>query len=293
MIPPLLRPLSHFITSTCILFIMGHSSAFAAQEQPALPPRKSPPVIILKLDDVSQKEGTILPAFRKMAELLEARKIKGSFGVISAVGWPGAQPLQESGPEYIDWVKKLHASGQIEFWFHGWDHAGHDINGESHCEFHGRSAEEQKERIVRAQKLAFEKFGFNYHTFGPGGGASKYPTFDDATLQALQDEPNMKVFLYPKAIDEPGKKLESKGKVVILDRIWDVNLEKSVGQPDFNWFLQGYSKHPDREYFVLQGHPNTWDDAKFGEVTKIIDFLIQQKAVFMTPSEYAALKSKK
>ena len=37
-------------------------------------PRKSPPVIILKLDDVSQKYGTILPDFIKMAEALEARE---------------------------------------------------------------------------------------------------------------------------------------------------------------------------------------------------------------------------
>ena len=86
--------------------------------------------------------------------------------------------------------------------------------------------------------------------------------------------------------------MEAAGKVTVLDRVADVNLERKVGEPDFNWFLEGYLKHPDREYFVLQGHPNTWDDVKFAEVLKIIDYLIQQHAVFMTPTEYAALKKK-
>jgi len=252
-----------------MLSVAGLASAIAADAQPKanpvpnLPARKSPPIIILKLDDLP---GTIAPSFRKMADLLEKRNIKGSFGVISAVTWPGAKPVQDGDPEYVEWVKKLHASGRVEFWFHGWDHAGHMENGESHNEFHGRTYEDQKARFDRGQKVAFEKFGFHYQTFGPGGGPSKYGI---------------------------GKKLEAQGKVMILDRVWDVNLEKSVGNPDFNAFVTGYAKHPDREYFVLQGHPNPWNDAKFEEVTKIIDFLIQQKAVFMTPSEFVAFKRKK
>ena len=254
--------------------------------------RKQPPVIILKLDDLSQKAGTILPSFRKMAELLAARHIKGSFGVICAVRWPGAQALEDSGLEYIDWVKQLHASGQIEFWFHGWDHATHEEAGEAHCEFNNRSYEEQKRRFDHAQKVAREKFGFVFQTFGPGGGISKFPTFDATTLQVLADDPFIKVWLSPKLADDASRKLEAAGKVTVLDRVADVNLERKVGEPDFNWFLEGYLKHPDREYFVLQGHPNTWDDVKFAEVLKIIDYLIQQHAVFMTPTEYAALKKK-
>ena len=257
-----------------------------------IPPRKNPPVIILKLDDISQQHGAILPRFKQMAELLEARNIKGGFGLVCDVSWPDAQSLENSGPEYIQWVKNLHASGRIEIWFHGWDHAGHTINGETHCEFHGRTYEEQKERFDRSQKLAFEKLGFHFQTFGPGGTVRNYLSYDAATAQVMAEDPYIHVWLYPKPLDEIGRKLESGGKVTILDRVMDVNLEKTVGNPDFNWFLEGYARHPDREYFVLQGHPNPWDDAKFEEVTKIIDFLIQEKAVFMTPSEYAACRRK-
>ncbi len=255
-----------------------------------LPKRGNPPIIILKLDDLSQKEGTILPGFLKMAALLEARKIKGSFGLICAVGWPGAQSLEQSGPEYIEWVKKLHHAGLIEIWFHGWDHAGHTENGEVHCEFHNRTYEEQKARFDNAQDIAKEKLGFHFQTFGPGGTMSKYPSIDENTLRVLAEEPYIQTYFAPTpAAYEEAKFLESEGKVV-LRRIPDVNLEKSVGQTDFKWFLTGYARHPDIDYFPLQGHPNTWDDAKFSEVFKIIDFLIQQKAVFMTPSEFAATR---
>lgn len=269
------------LTSTC-----NTGAAMSLSE------RKQPPVIILKLDDLSQKQGTILPSFRKMAEVLAARHIKGSFGVICAVRWPGAQALADSGPEYIDWVKQLHASGQIEFWFHGWDHATHEEAGEAYCEFNNRSYAEQKRRFDHAQKVAREKFGFTFQTFGPGGGLSKFPTFDATTLQVLADDPFIKVWLSPKLADDASRKLEAAGKVTVLDRVADVNLERKVGEPDFDWFLKGYLNHPDRDYFVLQGHPNTWDDAKFAEVLKILDYLIQQHAVFMTPAEYAALKKK-
>ena len=286
------KSLARLIVSISILSVTGLTSAIAADANPVpnLPARKSPPIIILKLDDLP---GTIAPNFKKMADILEARNIKGSFGVISAVSWPGAKPVQDGDAEYVAWVKKLHDSGRVEFWCHGWDHAGHMENGESHCEFHGRTYEDQKARFERCQKVAFEKFGFHYQTFGPGGGQSKYGTYDEATAKALQDDPYIKAWLFPTAINEIGKALAAQGKVMILDRQWDVNLEKSVGNPDFNLFVTGYAKHPDREYFVLQGHPNPWNDAKFEEVTKIIDFLIAQKAVFMTPSEFVAFKRKK
>ena len=277
-----------------MIYLSPQPHSHAQTNDPSLqevPPRNSPPVIILKLDDLTEMEGTIPPAFWKMAELLEARHIKGSFGVITAFGYPGVKSLQNSGLEYIEWVKRLYSLGVVEFWFHGWDHAVHNENGEDYCEFSHRSYEDQKQRFDRSQKIALEKFGFTYQTFGQGGGASKYPSFDESTLKVFAQDPLIKIWLYPKLIDESGRKLEQGGKI-ILDQVADVNLERSVGIADFNWFLQGYSKHPDRDYFVLQGHPNLWNNAQFDEVIKIIDYLIQQKAVFMTPSEYAAIGKK-
>lgn len=290
---PKLRTLLSLAASAGLFQAMIEPTTATAQEKTteelllSIPPRSKPPIVVLKLDDVSQKEGAILPAFRKMEVILEERKIKGSFGLICAVTWPGAQPLSESGQEYLDWVKKLHAGGLIEIWFHGWDHAGHTENGELYCEFNGRTQEEQKARIERAQKLAAEKLGFTFKTFGPGGSASKHPSMTDDTLRALSEDGSIRTVFYPKPLDDDARKANAEGKLVILDRVPGVGLEKKVGEPDFNACLKAYLKYPDRDYYVLQGHPNTWDDAKFAEVVKIIDFFISQKAVFMTPSELA------
>jgi peptidoglycan/xylan/chitin deacetylase (PgdA/CDA1 family) len=252
-----------------------------------LPARAKPPIIILKLDDVSQQHGAILPHFQRIIRILQSRRIKGSCGVICAAKWPGAQPLSDSKPEYYDWIKQLHASGEIEWWFHGWDHGAHEENGELHCEFHQRSYEDQKQRFERGQKVAFEKLGFHFRTFGPGGSKSPYESIDQNTMDVVADDPHINIMFYPKQLDERAQQLAAKGKTV-LGRVPGVSLERTTGIADFNLFREGYNKHPDSDYFVLQGHPNPWEESHFTEVEKILDFLQQQNATFMTPSEFAA-----
>jgi peptidoglycan/xylan/chitin deacetylase (PgdA/CDA1 family) len=257
------------------------------KEQPidpaSIPPRGQPPIIILKLDDLKQHHGKPLPHWDRVTAYLDARGIKGSIGVI-------CQTLAEATPQYMDWIRTRHASGNWEFWFHGWDHAGHKVDGKSYNEFKMRPYEEQKKRFDDAQRLAQEKLGFAFQTFGPPGGAAS-GMFDETTIRVMADDPHMKVWLYPQPIDAAGKQLETAGKVTILDRVWAVNLESAVGHPDLQAFLRGYAKNLDREYFVLQGHPAAWSDERFEEFGRIIDFLVQQKAVFMTPIEYAATRS--
>ena len=249
-------------------------------------PRAKPPVIIIKVDDMRQIDGRVHGLWIKLTDYLKARNIKASIGVLTST-------LGEATPQYTDWIKSKQASGDIEFWFHGWDHATHEVDGIKFNEFNKRTYEEQKQHFEGSQKLAAEKFGFPFATFGPPGGASN-GSFDTNTIRVISEDPHMKVWLYPQPLDDAGKKLEAEGKVTILDRVWPVNFESKVGQPDFQKFVEGYAKYPDREYFVLQGHPMNWGDpARFAEFAKIIDFLVEQKAVFMTPSEYAALKSSK
>lgn len=250
-----------------------------------LPQRKKPPVIIIKLDDVRQINGKVHGLWVRVAEFVKTRKIKASFGVV-------CQTLAEATPEYAQWIKDHQASGQIEFWFHGWDHGTHAVGDKQFNEFKERSYGEQKKRFDDSQKLAVEKLEFAFRTFGPPGGVSS-GSFDANTVRVMADEPNMKVWLYPQPLDELGKKLEAEGKVTILDRVWEVNIERSVGVPDYEKFVHGWAKHPNREYFVLQGHPMQWGNAeRFNEFVKIVDFLVEQKAVFMTPAEYAAARKK-
>ncbi|TSJ79538.1 polysaccharide deacetylase [Rariglobus hedericola] len=252
----------------------------AAATLPELPARKAPPVIILKLDDLRQIDGKVHASWIKIADYLKNRNIKVSFGII-------AQTLGEATPAYTQWIKDRQASGEIEFWFHGFDHAvWTNEAGKKLSEFGGRGFDEQWSRFERSQKLAKEKLGFEFATFGPGGGGALHQDADTAEVMAR--DPAMKVWLYPSPIDASGRKLAAGGKVTILDRVWAVNLEAAVGNPNFQRFVEGYAKNPGRDYFVLQGHPTHWAGARFDEFVKIIDFLVAQKAVFMTPSGYAA-----
>lgn len=246
--------------------------------------RKTPPIIIIKLDDVKQVRGNVSAPWIKVADFLKSRHIKGGFGIL-------CDTLPEATPQYIKWIKDLHDSGLIEFWFHGWDHGTHAVNGEELKEFNQRTYEEQKDRFDKSQKLALEKLGFSFATFGPPGGGTG-PGTDANTDRVMQDDPYMRAWLYPEPINEAGKALESKGKIVILDRVWQVNFESAVGVPDYQAFVTGYAANPQREYFVLQGHPAQWAGTRFDEFMRIIDFLVSQKAVFMTPAEFAATQKK-
>ena len=247
-----------------------------------LPSRKSPPIIIIKLDDVKQVRGNISVPWVKVADFLKSRQIKGGFGVV-------CETLQEAAPAYVKWIKEHHDSGLIEFWYHGWDHGTHVENGVELKEFNGRSYEDQKARFDKSQKLALEKLGFAFQTFGPPGGGTG-DGMDANTYRVMQADPYMKAWLYPQPMDDAGKALEGQGKVVILDRVWAVNFESAVGVPDFDRFVAGYAASPERDYFVLQGHPDPWGEARFNEFVRIIDFLVEQKAVFIHPSEYKKLR---
>jgi len=268
------------------------ASSVSAATPPAapvkLPARAKPPIIVLKLDDLRQHYGGRVHAgWQKVADYLKAKKIKAGIGVI-------CDTLEEARPSYVEWIRSRQQSGEIEFWFHAFDHKVHEENGVKYNEFNGRSYEEQKERLDRSQKLAKEKLGFAFHAFGPPGGVGS-ASFNEDTLRVMAGDPDMHVMLYPAPLSGNSPlttfarktMAESGGKFVILDVLWQVRLERPLFKPNFDSFVSGYAKYPNREYFMLQGHPAHWSEESFTEFTRIIDFLVAQHAVFMTPSEAA------
>jgi peptidoglycan/xylan/chitin deacetylase (PgdA/CDA1 family) len=252
---------------------------------------KAPPMIVLKLDDFGLAGLTHGPEkvvgpdhnWMRIEDFVEKRKIKVGIGIV-------VKSLEIAGQPLKDWMKKMHDTGMVEFWCHGYDHGGwKDDKGADHSEFFGRPYADQKQHLDMCQKLMMDNVGFPLTSFGqPGGPPDAH--FDAATVQAMQDDPYMKAWMYPQPMDKLGKELTAKGKVIVLDRVWAVNLESVVGHADFQSFLVGYAHNRGRSYFVLQGHPPLWGwgDGYFDEFYKIVDFLQSQGAVFMTPSECAA-----
>ncbi len=252
---------------------------------------QTPPKIVLKLDDFGLAGINKGPdklqgpdqSWKRIEKFATERKIKVGIGIVPKC-------LETCGPGFIEWIKKMHDSGLVEFWFHGYDHAGwKDAEGKIHSEFVVRTLAEQSLEFSKGQKLMQEKVGFPMVSFGPPGGVPD-GGFDVTTCQAMQDDPFMTVWLYNKPMDQAGLDLQAKGKVRVLERVWPVNLESVVGHANFASFLTGYAHNRGRAYFVLQGHPPLWGwgNDRFDEFFKIVDFLESQGAVFTTPTECAA-----
>ena len=105
-------------------------------------------------------------------------------------------------------------------------------------------------------------------------------------MKALKREKDLKIIFYPQPADKVSKLYDGDPDLLVLDRVWAVNMESSVGVADYQKFLNGYAKNLNRKFFFLQSHPAAWDDNRFAQFVKVIEFLKDRGTKFMTPEEY-------
>jgi len=222
-------------------------------------------VIVLKLDDVvayrSEDGSPVSDRWQRITDFLKVSEIKASYGIIGF-------SLEEDNEAYFDWIKDLHKSGLIEFWNHGYrNRKATDKTGE----FEG-SSEEQRAALEKTQRLAKEKLGIELKAFGPHwSGTNKH------TTRALEGIPEIKIWFY-------GRKGATK---FIFPRF--LTLEYPTHVADFAKFKAAYERvGHDKKCLALQGHPNSWNDERWANFVKIIDYLRSKGCLFMTPSEYMA-----
>lgn len=246
-----------------------------------IPLQKEPPVIILKFDDVKpMKNGDVHARWKRVADYLEKNRIHGSFGIIN-------QPFDGVECELArKWIAERRRIGYVSFWCHGWDHASWEAaDGKRYNETVNRSEAEQTARFDKCQELAQRLFGFKYRCYGPTGGVYG-PSIDAAAMAALKKQKELSIVLYPQPADRVSKLYDGDPDLTVLDRVWAVNMESSVGVADYQKFLNGYARNLDRKYFYLQSHPAAWGDDRFEEFTKVVEFLKSRGAKFMTPEQY-------
>jgi hypothetical protein len=229
--------------------------------------RQSPPYILLKVDDLTSVGAGVHPRWQKFVDFCRERKIPAGIGII-------CNSLEPDNPGYISWIKQQQATGLFEFWNHGLDHKKWEEGGQVMQEFKGPSYQQQKEHYRRSQELAHQKLGAPFATFGAPFNAT-----DANTARVISEDPNTQIWLYGDVKSPAGK--------LVLDRINTVNIENPTAVPNFDKFVAGYNKNPQRSYFVIQGHPAGWDDARFEQFRQIVDFLCAEKAIFVTPLQYA------
>ncbi|AHF90547.1 polysaccharide deacetylase [Opitutaceae bacterium TAV5] len=276
--------LFHFAFPLLALPGAGHLAPAA----PEGAPDAAPVMIVLKLDDLqTNQSGWLSDRWRRVSAFAQERGIRYSLGVI-------VNSFESPKPAYQKWLDEVKASGLAEFWFHAWDHkTWTDAEGVERPEFFGRDYSEQTKRFADAQAQAVARLGVPFSVFGPPGGG-KPPSLDATTLRVLSEDPHMRGILYPTPLDDAGRALEAAGKITVLDRVWKVNIEQPLFRPNAQKFIEGYRQYaPKRRYFIIQGHPNKWDDARWEEFVKIVDFLTAEKAVFVTPGELIAALEKK
>lgn len=259
------------ILSAGLLASAACGAAEATGPNPPVP--RDPPAVVLKLDDLAtDAAGGVPPAWKRLTDFALERKLKISVGVIT-------RSLATATSAYLDYIKDLRQTGLVEFWFHGYDHRQWVENGRKFQEFKGTPYEHQKDHFVRSQALAREKLGFAFTVFG-----APFNAYDNTTLRVLAEDPAISVVLYanPSARDLlPGK--------VVLDRVGDVNIEAPLFVPDAAKFIAGYLRHAEvRRFYVIQGHPDQWDDARWSQFVKLVDYLQHNHIPVVTAAELAA-----
>lgn len=237
---------------------------YAASEAAA-----APPVIILKLDDLTDFAPE-LARWTAVADLLEGRRIAFSAGLI-------CNSLEKPSPAFLAWIEARRRSGLTEIWFHGYDHRMWKEDGKDVREFAGPSIDRQQESFTRSARLAQERLGLAFATFG-----SPFNAYDDATVRVMADDPSIRIWLYGRP--DLAKRLP---RTLILPAT-GLSIEAPTFVPNPSKFADDYARLAvPGSVHVVQGHPGKWNAERFAAFTAIIDFLTAQQVVFMTPAAYA------
>lgn len=221
--------------------------------------------VILKLDDMSHRGGKVPDSWERTYEYLSEQNVAFSVGIIG-------QSLGGETPLYFERLKAWAAGGLVEFWNHGYDHKQWESNGQRIREFQGTSYAHQFAHIMQTQDLAQANLGLTLVSFGAG-----FNSIDENTVQALQDCPDLKVWLFGSTQNPGGKH--------VLKRNYKINLEHKTGQLDFEQFMQAYHSQERGELLVLQGHPMLWDAGEFATFQQMIAFLKDEGAIFILPRD--------
>lgn len=237
---------------------------------------KTPPVIILKLDDMTQrgaKKGQAVSwRWQKLVDILEKENIKANLGIIG-------KTFEKDNSKFNEWLKEQDKKGYVEFWNHGYTHKELPREGNKRrCEFTA-SVAEQVATLKKTQQITKEKTGIELQAFG-----APFNVTNTDTEKALGEFPEITVWFFGSNKTKTSKKLS-------LKRI--VNLEHPTMNPSASGLISDYDHRGKFEkYLVLQGHPNAWNDKRFEEFTKAIAFLKEKGCKFVTCSEYLAMQNK-
>jgi len=175
--------------------------------------------------------------------------------------------LNKSSQAFLHKVNDLVQSGNFELFNHGYNHLLGKWFFRNIAEFKNTPLWYQQRNILKTQNAGKKNIGVTFKTFGAPGNA-----IDSNTKAALELVSEIEVWFY-------GIKPSAK---FVFDRHTDA--EFPTGNPVFTKFRENINHKND--YSVLQLHPNTWDNNKFNEFKKIINFLVERKDTYTFITAY-------
>ncbi len=225
-----------------------------------------PKTLLLKLDDVHYGKGTqaVPPRWERLVSYIVENGIHANLGIIGF-------SLDSDRNDYFDWLRRTAAIEGIEFWNHGYNNRmGMDEQGEFETSF------DNQQRVLHlTDSLATAKAGLHLRAWGPHWtDCNQYTDSALSTLKSLE-----LIFAHP---TQPEISLY-KGVAIPFN----LEMEYPFHNPVYRQFLINYlGRWRNIDTFYLQGHPNSWDDARWQEFKKIIQRLQADGVQFLTISEY-------
>jgi hypothetical protein len=222
--------------------------------------------VIIKADDLTFDDEEVVDSrWQTFADLAVAYEIKVSPGIVGS-------SLERGNQAFFDWITTYRKTGLFEFWNHGQLHKRWEVNGVLTSEFLNLDKEAQMAYIAQTQNFAREKLGFDFVTF-----AAPYNWSDEQTAHALDEFPEIRVWLYKPV------KLES-GKIAVL-REPMLNIEYPVHNASFYHFLNSFYFYSNMDVIAIQGHPKSWDEHRMKQFELFARYFNETGIKTILPSE--------
>lgn len=225
------------------------------------------PYVLLKLDDVHYgEEGeAVPPRWNRLLDYIDKKNLKVNLGIIG-------YSLSADRPDYIQWLRKVAKRENIEFWNHGFhNRMGLDEAGEFEQDY-----EKQFQALHLTDSLAMAKVGIKLKAWG-----RHWTNCNEFTDKALSTVDDLELIF-----GAPESPIYYKGLVMPFN----LEMEYPFHNPVYRTFLINYfGKWRNLKSFYLQGHPNSWDESRWKELEQIIERLTEDKATFISISDYISL----
>lgn len=218
------------------------------------------PAVFLKADDLRLE--IVTDKWKQFLTYCVKEDVYCNVGVI--VG--GAVNLDETRiPGIRAELESLGMGKAWTLWNHGVDHKRREVPGT--CDFRGVPLAQQVRALRVAQEVVEKIVGFRMEAFGP-----PFNAWDHMTLLALQQVPDIRCVFYIPYV--PGK--ECYGSEIFVEPEPYIGIPRPGGKRTFS--LETAKRKSERflkigRSFVLQVHPNSWDERAFDAFVSFVAYI--------------------